>query len=422
MRNTNLKLKRMKALTFTLLFLTFSVVLFASQEKKTLKLRLQSPTGNTDETTLYFDQGILPAYNIHQDAAYVFNNIPGIPEIYSYTLDKVACSINGCGTLQKAQKVNLGYQVGAPGNYTINATLVSNFDPTTLIRLIDNKMGDTIDLRENFYQVQLDSSDITTNRFQVLVSSAVKYSSTNANCANTGGTITITPDSTITWNKCQLMDSFDNVLQTYSDVRGPITFAGLAEGNYHVVYTFDQYTATNYFYLSGNYVAAEIGVPAQPIFTNQDVIFSAITTNANQFTWDFGDSTLINGVAHPTQRYLTPGTYTVTLFTSNSMGCSASAQATVIVVSAAATGINEPGKGEISVIAEGKVINVNIHDALLNDNSQILVYNLLGQAINAQPLTSQTVSINLENQANGYYLVSIRNGGTINTKRVFIGK
>ncbi len=410
----------MKSLTFTLLLLVFSTAIFASQEKKTLKLRLQSPTGNIDETTLYFDQGIVPSYNVHQDAAYVFNSIPGIPELYSYTLDKVACSINGCGTLEKTESVYLGYHVGYPGTYTLSATLLSNFDPTTIIKLIDNKLSDTLDLRENFYQIHLDSDDITTNRFQVLISSAVQYSSTPSNCSNTGGTITIKPDSTITWNQCQLEDSTGNVLQTVDNVTGQITFTGLAEGTYHVVYVYDQYTAVNDFYLAGNFVMAGIITPAQPIYTYSDVVFDAVTTNANKFNWDFGDSTLIVGVAHPTQKYYVPGTYTVVLNASNDVGCSASAQATVIVLEGYPAGINEQNKKDVAVYTQGKTININMNDVTIANNGQIQVYNLLGQLVKTQGLTNQLQSFSIDNQANGYYLVSIRNAGVITTKRVYI--
>jgi len=412
----------MKALTFTLLFFTFSTLAFATSDKKTLTLTLESPDGNNAQTTIYFDQGITPSYDVHEDAKYVFSNITGIPELYSYTLDKMACSINGAGTLQSTEVISLGYHVSGPGNYTIRTTQAENFDPTTIIRLVDNKTGDTLDLRENFYQGQLDSNDITTNRFQVLVSSPVQYTSTNSNCSNSGGTITITPDSSITWAQVQLLDSSNNIIQTYTNVEGSLTFIGLAEGSYHVVYTYNQYTATNYFYLKGNFVVAQIGVPSQPIYTYQDVIFSAITTNANEFSWDFGDSTLIDGVAHPTQVYLIPGTYTVTLYTANNLGCSANAQATVVVLAGYAAGVNEAAKAEPVMIADGKVINLNMNGALLSSSAQVVVYNLLGQNIKTLPLNAQTLSINLENQANGYYLVSVRNAGSINTKRVFIAK
>src|SRR4051812_47071237 len=127
----------MKTLTFTLLFAILATSAFATQYKKTVKLRLQSPTGNVDDVTMYFDQGISPQYNSQADAAKVFATVPGVPQIFSMTSDNVPCSINGCGTLSNAQVVEVGYKVGYNGLYNITAALIDNFDPTSIIRLQD---------------------------------------------------------------------------------------------------------------------------------------------------------------------------------------------------------------------------------------------------------------------------------------------
>ena len=314
----------------------------------------------------------------------------------------------------------MGYHVGYPGTFSITGAL-ENFDPTSLVQLVDMKLGDTIDLRQNFYQVALDSNDNGSNRFEVLVSSPVQYSSTPSNCANTGGTITINPDTTIQWTQCQLLDAANQVLQTLNDLNGPVTFSGLSEGNYQVVYNYNNYSAVNTFYLPGNFVVASIGVPAEPLFTNTDIVFNAFTTNANQYYWDFGDSTLITGVANPTQTYLSPGTYTVNLYAANDLGCSAATQATVTVVQGT-TGITEPGKKAATVIAQEGIVTVNMNDIMISPNAEIEVYNLLGQAVKTLSLATQTSSINLQNESNGIYLVSIRNAGTTDTKRVFIAR
>src|ERR1017187_5148495 len=101
----------MKSLICTLFFFVLASSVFATQDKKTLKLRLQSPSGNLCDATLYFDNGISPLYDVHQDAQMVFNNVPGVPEFYSFTADNVPCSINGCGTLSVPATVAFGYHV-----------------------------------------------------------------------------------------------------------------------------------------------------------------------------------------------------------------------------------------------------------------------------------------------------------------------
>ena len=63
-----------------------------------------------------------------------------------------------------------------------------------------------------------------------------------------------------------------------------------------------------------------------------------------------------------------------------------------------------------------------MNDAVISANAQIEAYNLLGQQVKSLALTSQTASVNLDNESNGIYLISIRNGGLTSTKRVFIAK
>ena len=86
------------------------------------------------------------------------------------------------------------------------------------------------------------------------------------------------------------------------------------------------------------------------------------------------------------------------------------------------TGINEQSKKEITILTEGTTLNVNMNGMVLTDNAQLQVFNLLGQSVKMLPINFQSTSIALDNQANGYYLVSIRNAGTVTTKRVFIAK
>jgi PKD repeat protein len=53
-------------------------------------------------------------------------------------------------------------------------------------------------------------------------------------------------------------------------------------------------------------------------FYNQS---SASGTILNNYYWDFGDGTTINGVINPTHQYISPGTYTVSLNVQDNRGC-----------------------------------------------------------------------------------------------------
>ncbi len=230
----------MKTWIFTLLFFSYGFTAFATQDKKTIKLRLQSPTGNLSDVTVYFDEGISPFYNSKQDAIMVFSKVPGVPQFYAYSMDTVACSILGYGDLSTTTIVPLGYQVGYDGTYNISAIEMDNFDPTSVITLEDRKLGKFIDLRENFDQVMLDSSDPGTNRFFIHISTPVIFNTVNSNCQNNAGQVSAVADTSIIWSTCQLFNSSNQLLATDSSVTGAILFDSLQAGNYQVVFTYNQ--------------------------------------------------------------------------------------------------------------------------------------------------------------------------------------
>ncbi len=171
--------------------------------------------------------------------------------------------------------------------------------------------------------------------------------------------------------------------------------------------------------VDGNFVVASIGVPSQTIYTNEDVVFNAIATNANQYQWSFGDSTLIVGVANPDQTYLVPGQYTVNLICSNALGCTATAQANVIVYLPAA--INNVSSSAINVSANQKDVTVKMSD-VPSLGAKINIYNLLGQLLLAKPITQQTEVFTLADQPTGYYLVSVENNDEVRTKKILLAQ
>jgi PKD repeat protein len=409
----------MKTWIFTLLFFSCGLSAFATQNKKTIKLRLQSPTGNLSDATVYFDNGISPFYNSSQDAIMVFSKVPGIPQLYAYSQDNTACSILGAGDFSSTEVVRLGYMVGFGGTYNISAIEMDNFDPTSVITLEDRKLGKFIDLRENFDQVYLDSSDTGSNRFFIHVSTPAVINTVNSNCQNNGGKINVAVDSSIIWNVCQLYNSSNQLLATDSNLNSAVTFDSLQAGNYQVVFTYNQYTTTKSMQINGNFVVASIGTPVQTIYTTEDVVFNAIATNANQYQWNFGDSTIIMGVANPDQVYLTPGQYTVNLTCSNDLGCSATAQATVIVYEA--TAINNVSANSMNVFANKNDVTVKMNDAPAA-GAKISVYNLLGQLLLAKPITQQNQVFTLAGQPTGYYLVSVENNAEIKTKKILLSE
>lgn len=408
----------MRFLTFTILFFTLSISAFATQNKKTAKLRIQAPTGNIDETTIYFDQNISSTYNYQEDAQKVFSGVAGVPAIYSITTDNTLCSINGYGTLLTKAIVPLGVDVDASGTYTITAPMLNNFDATSILQLEDRSNGTYVDMRTNFYQAQMDAAEPATGRFFLHISIPVTVTSVVAGCQNNDGKLHVVADNSVIWNTVQLFDAFNNPAGSFNTITGQYDFTGLAEGDYYMAYVFGSYTTTQPYHVGGNFIVADINASKQFVSTGEQVDFSAVASNANHFEWDFGDGTMISGIAHPSLAYYEPGVYQVNLRASNSVGCLDYAQIAITV--SQATAVNEISTKPASIYTQNKSLFVDLNAA--ENNAQLQVYNLLGQSVYNSPLTSEKSTVDLDAQQNGYYLVSVKNGDKTTTQRVFIGK
>lgn len=411
----------MRIFTTILLLFALSVSAFASQNKKQVKLRIQASTGNLDETSVYFDQGINNTYNYQEDAQKVLSGVAGVPVIYSVTSDNVHCSINGYSELVNTEEVTIGVSVDVSATYNITCPLLDNFNPTSIITLEDRQIGRFIDLRTNFYQVFLDSGATAEGRFYLHVSYPSAISSTVAGCSNDDAQISVVTDTSITWDAYELYDAANNLITSYNNVHSTVHFTGLAQGTYHFVCKYGAYNTTQEIQVNGNFLQAGINASATQVATYENISFSAVANNANHFEWDFGDGTLINGVAHPDLAYYEPGVYTVTLHCSNDHGCSDDATIQIIVSQSQATGITETENKEISVTAINRNLTVDMN-SIENKGAILQVFNLLGQPVNTTNIHSTVTNISLDTQPSGYYLASVKNGNIITTKRIFIGR
>ena len=267
----------------------------------------------------------------------------------------------------------------------------------------------------------LDSGAAPEGRFFIHASYPSSNSKTVAGCANNDAELQISSDTSVTWDSYELFDAFNNSVGAFNNVNTTVTFTGLAEGDYFLLRTYGAYSTTEEFHIDGNYIAANVGASATQVSTLENISFSANAINANHFAWDFGDGTLIIGVAHPDLAYYEPGVYTVNLHASNDHGCTDNAQIEIIVSQSVSTGIYEEAKNEIAIAAQNKTVTVNMN-GLANAQAHLQIYNLIGQSVyNASIITDRTTAL-LDEQPTGYYLVSVKNNDKVSTKRIFIGK
>ncbi|MCW5908858.1 MAG: T9SS type A sorting domain-containing protein [Chitinophagales bacterium] len=408
----------MRVLISTLAFFAIATGVFASPDKKEVKLRIQSQIGNLDETTVYFDYGVITDFKAQEDMQKNFSTtLPGVPVIYSLSSDNYKLMRNGYSLLTQTEIVPLGVDVDSDGVYNISAPFIDKFDATTVLRLEDAYHHVFTDLRTNFYEAAMLANEPVEGRFFLHVSYPISFVPAASGCDNNDGSIWVETDNTIEWTLCQLYDMNNVQRGTYSNINGGFDFTGLEEGDYYMVFVHGNYTTTKQFHISTNAITAIINVSKVNAYAGEELNFFSITQNVSGFEWDFGDGTQIIGIANPSLAYYTPGTFDVTLKCTNNYGCMKYATTEVEIEQISSIGnvaTNEP-----SVFLNAKTLTVNLNEAT-NNGAILRVFNLLGQPVASEKITASVTSVELNNTTSGYYLVSIQNNGKTTTKRIFV--
>ena len=407
----------MKNKLFTLILFLLSLQLFASVDRKQLEIRLQADYGSDDVTTIYFDYGVNLTYSANEDVTKSMINIGGIPNIFSYTSDGRKCSTNGYSDLSQSAVIGLGMVIDSNSLYTFTLAQFYHFDSSTLVILEDRQLNVFTEMQSNFYQVALTRAD-TVGRFFLHVTRAVRYTPIAAGCANNDGNIVVSADSSIVWNSVSIMDTSGAVINSVNNAQGAFTFNGLAEGNYKVSFSYNNYAYTQKVFVDGHYITSDFSFSPGSAVVGENINFISSTINTTDYVWYFGDSSIETGVANPSFFYYLPGTYTITLVCSNSFGCSAEVQKTITITEA--TGITTPAAAAISVVNLGKqTVQVTMPD-VKPGVTELDVYNILGQSIFSSPVTNNEMQVSLAGQPTGVYLVSVKNGSKSTTVKVYI--
>jgi PKD repeat protein len=133
--------------------------------------------------------------------------------------------------------------------------------------------------------------------------------------------------------------------------------------------------------------------------------FFPMSKNATQFTWYFGDSSIINGIANPEFFYQEPGDYEVIVKVSNSQGCEAFD--TIFLTIYAPSSVSSFTIENAKVWSAGKQVFVANNSDDLKLNFQL--YNLSGQLVATSVLESQNQSLDLAQLPTGLYVAQLTN-------------
>jgi PKD domain len=116
---------------------------------------------------------------------------------------------------------------------------------------------------------------------------------------------------------------------------------------------------------------------------NETVSFTNTSTGATAYAWDFGDGSAIDTAFNASHTYTTPGTYTVSLTVSNSVGCDGPKTITVTITVDDVTSVSNNTLAEsinISRDAQGVFANYNFKN---NTKVKVNIYNTLGALVSS---------------------------------------
>ncbi len=390
-----------------IVFLLFTVALpgFSANGKKQIRLRLtDSTTYVFDETSVYLDLGS-PQFIYPEDGQKIFDTASSAPSLYSFSRDNISCFSNSYGNFAPATVIPLGFKVSGAGTFKFSATLLDNFDATSIIRLEDRTLGVFHDLRQGDYTIYLNQAAQNDARFFIHLSYPSIINTIDAGCSNNDGNILVQQDSSLTWTSCALYDKSFNQLTTYNNVTGNISFTSLPFGSYKVVFTYGSYTALKHVELSGRIVTVSVSANTVNGVVGQQLQFFSMAINATDYLWQFGEGSEIDGVMNPSFAYAQPGVYNVTVRASNSFGCEAFDNITVTI--SEATAINDLADDGIILTAENKTLRILFSKKFENETS-FQVFNVTGQLMFSNIIASTQTNVDLSNFPSGIYVAKVQ--------------
>lgn len=391
-----------------------SAVLIKEEEIKNL-LRLQlAGDGKKDEAVVYFDKDAAAGFDGKYDAA-KFRSMNTLNPSISSIVNSKEVSINGIPFTAKTIHIPLKVSVSVAGNYSIEWSGLNTFATNACFTLEDTETGNVINLKTNQnYYFNLNAEN-NSARFILHMDVPMPTAYTPATCNNSSdGSITIQNQS---GSDCSVKLLSNNQLISSAQFNGlSHTFNHLQPGNYSIVYPHAQICGSMADVIEikalKNVEAAFIA-SASKVATNENIVFKAPKSKGVMYTWDFGDGTLTQGdvVAH---HYLTDGIYNVTL-TALKGNCEDVKSTEINVkptvnVSRQFVDVQTMNGSHYAVFSADQIVHADIK-----------VHNALGQLIgNALTFEGKNghVLLNIDNQPDGVYIVTISSGNNLITRKI----
>jgi len=149
----------------------------------------------------------------------------------------------------------------------------------------------------------------------------------------------------------------------------------------------------------------------------ETVNFTDASTSADlnaSYTWDFGDGSAVDNSQSPTHIYTQAGVYSVCLTVDDQCGSNTTCQDVTIQI----VGIDESELNLFSISPNPSNGLFNIEMNSSDKASTVSVQNVLGKEILTSEINDGKFQVNIINEANGVYFITINNQSNSSTLRV----
>ena len=390
--------------------------LFAGNDPMTLNIEILG-NGFADLTKVRFMDGATASLDAMYDSPKMLGNA-NQPMIYSIW-DGKDYSTNSYGELNQVYALPLGIKVAANGQYTFSFSNVDQFPASALIYLEDVQTGTVQDVRANDTYVFTQTAGTITDRFILHFYPPVEKNVTASTCT-TLGQVTLTEESPAAWAYSVANAQGSVVNQGILDASQTIT--GLAVGNYTLTLTHQTsgYVAMETFAITGaQQVTAMAQASVSTVEVGQEIQFTANTTNATAWSWNFGDGNT-STEQNPLHAYNAAGQYIATLIATNG-SCEQTAQVSVSTYSTASIGDNLENLG-IKMWNSNNTVYITFKDTWAGKTTFTL-YDMNGKKVFQQNLNNAigTQLIDCGILAPGTYTVEIKNNDKSASRKVVMG-
>ena len=397
---------------------TPSSVLFHSQTNdQELAINVDNANGLRDRTVVAFNTDATNSF----DPIYDGNKLWGDPErqsLYSEN-NSMPMARNTLNSINTTSTVNMGFDAGLPGTFTMTFEGLNTFDATSYITLEDRKTNIFHDVRSGNYTFTGDTAD-SRERFVLHFTAPAQITKTDATCS-TQGTINVTQPGTANWNYTIANSSAVAVGSGSLNTSNPITL-NVPVGVYTITLVDNNnYTVVKQVQVNGaQQVTATFNASATTVEQDADVTFTSTSTNATNNAWNFGDNATANGTT-TIHSYTTPGTYNATL-TSDNSDCNAINTQQITVTAKATTGINNlTDSKSIAIWSADNTVYVDMSKQPKVE-ATIEIYNVLGQQLSNEKFGRSSIyTKELTNLEAAYVIVRVKNNDEIITKKLFVG-